>query len=240
MNIEPYNFFFYPFHESHSGCTTAVSVIVNLALTIFSCGIYLAIFIGVRVYYGSPGGGEGIEGHEVKKLHTKVFKFEFDPDSTLSEKAQLVKAKQADHLKRLEVLAEGNQWQHLANHTSHIDSGFDWWMFPTTRISSGQGDKYALSLVDVERLRQDPEFIESFRKGVMLVSRSWGWNLETQKDETGQTQKWRSWDVRLGKMMDSLHRFQQKDLHDSLIVFVNEYLDLTTFPDWIQRSAESL
>lgn len=216
MEISRYNFFFHPFHEEHPKEISALSVITNIALTALTAGLYLVAFLGVHLS----------ERHWVQKQP--------DPKSgrvprpaTIIPRAngfvgsQALKQKLQSHLAKLTDLAERGQWQHLQTHTAHPDSGFDWWMFPIDRSSRGMGDLYNLSQADISFLKNDPEFMKSYREGVCLVAKSWGWDLLTRTDLTSYSQRWTGYQVRLYKMITSLELFNQTDLTDSLRYFMN-------------------
>jgi hypothetical protein len=132
----------------------------------------------------------------------------------------ILKQTQKNHLKKLEALTQSNAWEHLREHTTHPDSGFDWWMFPTNRSSVAYGPLYQMGVKDIKILKQDPEFLTSYRAGVILVTKAWGWDLELGKDISNDKQKWTNYQVRLGKMVHSLVLFDQKDLLEGLRNFV--------------------
>ena len=145
----------------------------------------------------------------------------------------VLKKRQKEHLHTLQEWANQGQWQHLQTHTSHPDSGFDWWMFPVNRASASYGDAYHIGLDDVEILKKDPEFMQNYRDGVVLVAESWGWDLISHKDVSDEKKYWANYPVRLGKMLQSLTVFQQKDLRDSLIQCVQKANILSTLEEWI-------
>jgi hypothetical protein len=132
-----------------------------------------------------------------------------------------LKEKQKDHLIKLLQLANYGQWHHLQTHTGHPDSSFDWWMFPTNLFSTQYGNLYQVSSQDIESLKKDAAFMASYRAGIILVAKSWGWDLETNRDVTNTWQKWSDYQARLGKMLHSLQLFGQKDLHDRLVTFLH-------------------
>ncbi len=144
-----------------------------------------------------------------------------------------LKRKQQEHLCKLEMLANKGEWQHLQTHTSHIDSGFDWWMFPVNRASASYGDEYNIGLDDVETLKKDAEFMKNYRDGVVLVAKSWGWDLVGNTDISDTEKRWVNYSVRLGKMLQSLTLFKQKDLHDSLVHCVQKANIRHTLDSWI-------
>jgi hypothetical protein len=133
-----------------------------------------------------------------------------------------LKKKLIDHLAKLESLAQKGQWEHLQTHTSHPDSAFDWWMFPSDQASRGQGKRYTVNSSDILRLTSDPEFMHAYRKGVCLVAKSWGWDLEHKRNVTTNTQCWTGYTIRLEKMLYSLRLFGQNDLRKTLSQFVTE------------------
>ncbi|MBP9842017.1 MAG: hypothetical protein KBC64_06295 [Simkaniaceae bacterium] len=213
MNIERFNFLFHPFHYTHSDQDKILSIITNIALTAITGGLYLFVFGVVHLAEYSQEivhmpGFIGIQG---------------------------LKDKQRDHLLKLQRLAQNGEWEHLRQHTAHPDSGFDWWMFPVDRGSAGQGDLYKVSSGDIDALKRDPEFIRNYRDGVILVAKSWGWDLETGQVVTTDRQKWTNYQVRLGKMLHSLSLFGQNDLRTSLIHFIDDQNLRPTLNRWIQQ-----
>lgn len=143
-----------------------------------------------------------------------------------------LKKKQKDHLTKLSKLAKNNQWQHLQTHTSHPFSGFDWWMFPIDRSSNVYGSYYQLNSNDITILKKDKVFIKNYRQGVVLVAKSWGWDLKKNKDISDSKKKWTDYQVRLGKMAHSLVLFEQEDLLKSLRCFVQA--NKIELQDWIK------
>ncbi len=127
------------------------------------------------------------------------------------------KAKQATELANLTRLANAGKWESLQTHSG---SGFDWWMFPLD-FATAQHREYRVSASDIEELKEDEEFMASYRKGVILVARSWGWDIEKgEKIKDNPKLKWVGYQVRLGKMLNSLQLFGQKDLHDNLVKLI--------------------
>lgn len=144
-----------------------------------------------------------------------------------------LKQKQQSHLAKLTAFAKKNEWKHLQTHTAHPDSGFDWWMFPINRSSNGYGTQYQLSSSDINALKKDAQFMKNYRKGVILVTKSWGWDLEKDKNISDSKKYWTNYQVRLGKMAHSLVLFDQKDLLKSLSHFIkSKKIDLEP---WIKR-----
>ena len=276
MKIEPYNFFFHPFHKSHSASVKSCSIITNIALSALTLGVYFLLFVSIqlkevccphKVEKKSTTHGEGkpLPGknktEDVTPLKTLIV-VEADNDLTpvfqsgtkkgvdqsplvmpvvekidsdLTSKSRRVKLKQSDHLQKLKTLAQNGEWRNLATHTSHAHSGFDWWMFPVDRASRGHGDTYVVKRADIQSLKQDKEFMDSYREGVNLVARSWGWNLANGVDETCSERKWSGYQVRLGKMLSSLRLFDNWDLRENLVAFVFEYGTVTQFESWVAQ-----
>ncbi len=153
-----------------------------------------------------------------------------------------LKQQQQDHLNRLQTFATKREWEHLQQHTTHLDSGFDWWMFPINEGSAGYTNYYNVSPEDVTSLRRDTVFMNHYREGVILVTKSWGWDLEKGKALTSDDkQRWTRYEVRLKKMLQSLELFDEKVLHDQLINFI-ESQKITLGPwltPWIKRLGSS-
>lgn len=223
MEIKAYNFFFHPLSKTHSKSTKACSIVTNVALSVFSGGIYLLVFGIVRA------------SEKPLKIKHKI-----TPAKTLKPSPKgfvgcpALKNKQKEHLHKLKTLAAQGHWQHLQTHTAHPDSGFDWWMFPINRASAGFGDAYNIGERDIEALKNDPEFIKNYREGVILVAKSWGWDLENNRDVANNSQAWTGYQVRLGKMLQSLTLFGQKDLHNRLVGIINQKGIAPTLEPWIQ------
>lgn len=107
-------------------------------------------------------------------------------------------------------------------------------MFSVERPSRTYGDRFTVNAEDVKTLKADPKFMESYRKGIMLVALSWGRDLKTGADCTNDMQKWTGYNVRLGKMLESLTLFDQIDLKQTLVRFVKEKISLESLDRWIQ------
>ncbi len=222
MEINCYNFFFHPLQEQHTVAVKIVSIVTNIVLTILSGGIYVVVF-GLVHLKERVSIGPVPDAPQVPSSASQFIGIEG------------LKRQQREHLNRLQTLAQRGEWQHLQTHTTHPDSGFDWWMFPIDRPSAGYGNYYQVSLQDVVRLKQDPEFMRNYREGVVLVAKSWGWDLENRQDLTSNIQRWTDYQVRLGKMLHSLQLFDQFDLRGSLIYFIDHANIRLTLDNWIQR-----
>lgn len=120
-------------------------------------------------------------------------------------------SKQRDQLQKFE------DWKAAERTDAFSLNHFDWWMFPIDRRSQGQGGKYTVHKPQVEALQRRPVFMKQYRRGVELLLWSWGWDLEQRKPIEGL-----SFDghlVRLGKVLDSLYLFGEKNLFDSVQEF---------------------
>ena len=122
-----------------------------------------------------------------------------DPDFVDIE---TIKTTQRDQLALFETAAERGRWKDI--HDSH----YDWWMFPVDSPSS-HGRKWSVYTGDIAQLKQDPDFMRDYRRGVGLLMEAWGWDLDRQEFLTGTThdQKWQNWPVRLYKAAYSLWLF---------------------------------
>lgn len=241
-----YNFFFHPLNDSHSDEVKVFSVITNIALSILTAGTYLLLF-------GLIQWKDWKKTHSLNKLEnspTEAVQLVIGKDPSLAPVVSIsgksssvpgfvgiaaLKEKQKDHLFKLKALAYAGQWEHLREHTSHPDSGFDWWMFPINRSSAGQGTKYQLSLSNIEELKKDSDFMSHYREGVKLIMLSWGWDADSGNDVSNASQCWTNYEVRLGKMAHSLLLFDQQDLLKSLKQFCVQKGFYSTLSSWIQK-----
>ncbi|CAF1191320.1 unnamed protein product [Rotaria sordida] len=114
-------------------------------------------------------------------------------------------------LKQFEEWNQRHDW--LAFHHHH----YDWWMFPIDEISS-RGSTYQLPDAVISDLKKNEEFIRDLRRGVRLMVRSWGWDIDKGQlfDKLDDKQKWSYWPVRLYKAGRSMWLFDQIDYYESL------------------------
>jgi len=222
MKTEFYNFFFYTFPKNVSQSIRILSALPSLALATVTRS---ADSIAFRIAHG------------FERLSTKQIQYRQTQDATRFGFVgiEALIQKQQQHLPKLRKLAAEGQWQHLQTHTDHPDSGFDWWMFPVDRGSKGQGDLYKVNRSDIATLKKDSQFMKNYREGVILVAKSWGWNLETLESENNPAQYWSGYQVRLGKMLHSLQLFGQEDLRNALISFIDQHEIRPTLEPWIQN-----
>lgn len=234
MKVDAYNFFFHPLHKEHSNEVKGLSIVTNIVLTALTNGLYLLLLGAVHTRECIMG--TDIEETETADKAKKVFDKVHPPKDSDNSFVGLeaLKQKQKEHLAKLEEFADNGQWKHLQRHTPHRDSGFDWWMFPTTRASNSYGAQYQLTPRYIQALQNDKDFMKSYREGVLLVAKSWGWDLENNVDFDEPDLKWDGYQVRLGKMLQSLTEFGQKDLHDNLVSFVQAHHIDEKLQKWIR------
>lgn len=196
--IECYNFFFHPLSPYHSTKTTILSLITNVALAVFSCGLYLLVFAAVHA----------LEHRKI--LEIRFIKCDLDH----------LKEKQKQQLQQLEEWAAEGKWFNI--HNAH----YDWWMFPLHRPSS-YNYEYSVTKEDVQRLKQDNEFMKNYRKGVTVVAKAWGWDIEKKQDLTQGDQAWDGYEIRLWKMLNSLKIFGETELRRRILHFTDEKVRFT-------------
>ena len=128
------------------------------------------------------------------------------------------KQKQVDTLRNLEILAVKGKWGKIR--ACH----YDWWMFPINKASSAYGDLYAFSPDDLQALKADQAFLESYRRGVRLQARAWGWDIDKKStvEPPGAGQTWKGYGIRLAKMADSLWLMGETELFESMQQFAEK------------------
>lgn len=219
---EAYQFIFHPWSEEHSLETKIAATIADIALTVFSFGLFLFPFLyyqwqdrDVTVINQSTSASKKADEvlkSPVSSPKASVRKTGSTTNSQLSSKARAVKEKQAGQLKQFEQWAAAGQWGHI--HRAH----YDWWMYPVNYSSRTTGSTYQLNANEVDELKADPEFMQNYKRGVVLGAQAWGWDVLNSKpiEKPTSDQKWQNWDVRLGKMIDSLNLFNESDLVASM------------------------
>lgn len=105
-----------------------------------------------------------------------------------------LKAAHAAQIADFEAWAASGEWERF--HTSH----YDWWTFPIDKPSS-YGLKYTVYAEDIAELKRDAAFMERLRRGIELLTLSWGWDLNKAAPlaQTAPGQSWHQWPVRLHK-----------------------------------------
>lgn len=122
------------------------------------------------------------------------------------------------NLKKFIAWAEARAWEQFEPNHHH----YDWWMFPIDRASQGQGLRYTVYQQDIAALKGDTAWLKDYRLGAILLLQSWGWDVANGQyyPNPAPGQQWRDWDVRLGKLANSLILFGQWDLYASLKGYV--------------------
>jgi len=115
---------------------------------------------------------------------------------------KVLKVKQASQLALFEVWAKSHDWMQF--HSSH----YDWWMFPFSKPSQF-GFAYVVCESEIRELKQDPDFVSNYLRGVELLLLSWGWDLQKECviTEPDHNQSWHNWPIRLYKCAVSLQEF---------------------------------
>ena len=226
-----YTFLFHPLAEEHSTSIKILAVVTDIALSIFTGGLFLLALGMIQLK------DRDIEIQRQSTPASTIAKKVLMENAGVSispaeKKAKTIKDKQAEQLKQFEAWAAKNDWQTF--HASH----YDWWMFPITRDSQGQGNTYTLDAESTRLLKNDPEFMQNFRRGVELVARSWGWEVKNSQltDHPTADQKWANWPVRLGKMADSMKLFDQKDDLESMKNYAIQHTPYQSFEGWIKKA----
>jgi hypothetical protein len=226
MRIECFQHIFRPTHQDLSQTEQRVLIVTIVALSILTCGLFALCWLVGR-YYMKP---LDLQPHAPRaQLPIMPTGTHHQPLPHRESSNQFVGTgplieKQRDHLQKLKALAGKGEWASIGSHTTDPHSGFDWWMFPTDRISHGQGARYQLSSNDIALLQENVSFLESYRTGVKLVLGSWGWdadhhcNLQNRHPD----QKWTGYTIRLAKMMHSLSLFKETRLLWSVSEFCRQ------------------
>ncbi len=233
--ITPYNFFFHPLHADHREDIRGVSILTNVALTALTGGWYLVAFAAVhaREYMMIQQAEQAAKAASSKPAN--AFDSIFPAESRVVKFSHgdfvgipALKKKQREHLKKLEDLAQQGHWTHIQKQTMHPLSSFNAWMLPTSSASEKHGDRYRLTPYNIEMLRNDAEWMKNYRRGVCLIAKSWGWDLNKFEDRSNKTFHWantRGSLERAGTMLQSLTEFGKpvKVLRDRLIGFMEAH-----------------
>jgi len=188
-----------------------------------------------------------IRGVETKKTigtedsDTSLEPSQADPLPVLTREEQLslvkignLKEQHQTYLLDFREWANEDQWGMFDHKYSH----YDWWMFPIDKTSASHGTKYQLNQREIEKLKNDAEFMKDYREGVKLVLKSWGWDVDADKGakvkSPKELQEWKGYRVRLGKMADSLSLFEETELYDQVKKFYTEVVhDQDKINDWV-------
>jgi hypothetical protein len=223
-----YNFLFHPFHKEHSPTKTILSIITVIAMTAISFGIFGIIFAivqwqdrNITIASKSPKKEvtRNLFDSTVKSASSLQKSNHAKISSSDSPKITLIKKQHASQLAKFEVWASTNSWDEIKK------GHYDWWMFPVNRASAGHGATYNVSKQDIELLQDDPDFMQDYKRGVILVVKAWGWDLENDEavQNPSSQQSWDGYGVRLAKMSDSLKLFGERALHKKLKKFFVEH-----------------
>lgn len=205
-----HNFFFHPLARGHTPAIKALSIATVIALSVITLSGFLILFgiINIRDRCFKPNA-------QNPKV-TNVTGPRFPPDQN---KLNHLKQKHSEQLQSFEKWAKNTDWKMFKPEHSH----YDWWTFPISRASSGQGTTYSVNKQEIEALKTDPVFMKNYRRGVELVVQSWGWDLQNDRpiapSDRTKDQEWTGYGVRLGKMADSLFLFNEKELYNKLKMF---------------------
>ncbi|WP_068471444.1 hypothetical protein [Candidatus Protochlamydia phocaeensis] len=245
-NESIHNFLFHPWVGAHSQAQRALSVATIIALSVLTGGLFAVAFAFInwrdrqikmaamtpRVQ-NSVSPILGASSQPSLSVSPMVDPFRLNSADSVSvkgdrfvaadqAKVDRIKQRQAKQLQDFKNWALANQWQKI--HDAH----YDWWMFPVERPSAQQGEAYAVGREEVNALKADPAFMQSYREGVALVVQAWGWDLENEQailvaNPQVSGQKWTGYGVRLAKMSDSLLLFGEIGLHKKLQVFFTQH-----------------
>lgn len=214
IDNEIYYFLFHPLSDSHSTPKKFLASVTVVAITILTAFTFLIPFIYFNLkdrkiqQISGPTKETQIVGEILPKVESQK------PITKVNK----IKVKHEEYLKFFKNCEAEKKWGEI--HSAH----YDWWMFPIDNKSGGRINEYTVSESDIKELKNDPEFMKNYLKGVELVVRAWGWELLDEKAAENRTpeQKWTGWDVRLGKMADSLKLFEQDVYHEKLRIFAEQ------------------
>lgn len=130
-----------------------------------------------------------------------------------------LKQKHAAQIAQFETWAANNEWGTF--HSSH----YDWWTFPIDRPSA-YGMQYVVFEGEIQTLREDPVFLDRYRRGVSLVAASWGWDVWKAEyiADPKPGQSWHDWPVRLFKAALSVQLFSEAALFESLKKYASDLI----------------
>ena len=116
------------------------------------------------------------------------------PPSSSSQRPDFVGVEELKRLHREQIelfedWARSGQWELF--HLNH----FDWWAFPINEESS-HGLRFTVYEEEISQLKEDPLFMENYRKGLALIAASWGWDIyrteELPYQSLSYSQRWRA------------------------------------------------
>ncbi|MFD2936441.1 hypothetical protein [Spirosoma flavum] len=80
----------------------------------------------------------------------------------------------------VEQLDQFENWTLHSDWLSFHANHYDWWMFPYDEPSS-QGFCWTVYETDVLEVKQNPDFVKNYLRGVKLLLLAWGWQLQEQR-----------------------------------------------------------
>ncbi len=133
-------------------------------------------------------------------------------------------SKQAAQLREFESWAKEGRWEEFSH------QHYDWWMFPIDRRSRGYGGMYTVHENQVKALQRRPRFMDNYKRGVALLLYSWGWHPSRNQLFVNRFDNNL---VRLGKVLQSLDLFGEKQLFESAQEFAKQVMDVKHLSgDW--------
>lgn len=134
-------------------------------------------------------------------------KFNTDPSFAGLE---TLKRTHNDQIAQFEDWAARNDWETF--HRSH----YDWWAFPIDQPSA-YGFKWVVYEGEIASLKTEAEFMSSYRRGLVLLAASWGWDLDSADFLTHPlpSQCWHNWPIRLYKAAYSGRLFGEHRVFNS-------------------------
>lgn len=225
-----YDFFFHPLKKGHSTFFKVGSTIAVALLSLATAGMFLIAFSVVNLC------DRNVVHQKVAKHKLTALMKNLQLPSESQNKIKNLKEQHSKQLKLFEQWAESGDWKRFKPEYSH----YDWWAFPITRPSSGYGNTYAVNEKEIEALKADTDFMKGYRRGVELVVKSWGWDInrdaQIPESERNSDQTWTGYEVRLGKMGDSLYLFGEKELFEKVKRFYQSVCVPSKYPlsDWVR------
>ena len=124
-----------------------------------------------------------------------------------------------DVLKRThnEQIAQFEDWAAQKEWGIFHRSHYDWWAFPIDQPSA-YGFKWVVYEGEIAELKTDAAFMSSYRRGLILLATSWGWDLDSAGFLTNllPSQCWHNWPIRLYKAAYSARLFGEEAAFESL------------------------
>lgn len=133
-----------------------------------------------------------------------------------------------EHLKQThhQQITGFEQWALQNDWERFHDSHYDWWVFPINRPSA-YGMMWVVFDQEIAQLKEDSSFVADYRKGIELVSASWGWDVMNRSyiPHPNRGQSWHDWPVRLFKAAYSARLFGYEELFESLKQYAHDLMN---------------